>query len=473
MPTYHPGVRLVNTLYLPELREMIATDDDASLREFVDALMPARVAEFMEGLDPVESWRVLQVADPERRVEVFGYFEPEKQTDLVHALVGSGDADAISGLVADLPADDRVDLLRDVDDHVVDELIPLLPPEDRRETLRLRGFPEGTAGSVMTTEVVCLPEHLSVAEALTEISKQALEVETVYYTYVVDEDRRLLGLLSARQLVTHYLNPDQLISELMQRDVVTVLAMDDQEAVAEKVADYDFLAIPVVDENRRLLGIITHDDIIDVLREEATEDALLAAGVTPLENGYLRTHWFTLAYSRGIWLGVMFFAALLTAYALLRYEDGFDNIWWLVLFIPLVISSGGNSGSQSATLVIRGLNDGDVTLDDWGRVLRRELVMGLCLGTGLAMIGYASAVLLTRHAPDQHLSPTAFEMVVVPVTILLVVVCGTVCGGLLPLLFQKLGLDPALMSNPFVAGIIDIAGIVIYMTVATAMIAGM
>ncbi|WP_315851612.1 magnesium transporter [Botrimarina colliarenosi] len=463
----------MNTLYLPELREMIATDDNESLREFVDALMPARVAEFMEGLDARESWRVLEVADPERRVEVFGYFEPEKQTALVHALVGDGDAAAMSGLVADLPADDRVDLLRDVDEHVVDELIPLLPIEDRRETLRLRGFPEGTAGSVMTTEVVCLKENLSVAEALTEISKQALGVETVYYSYVVDDDRRLLGLLSARQLVTHYLNPDQPISELMERDVVTVLAMDDQEAVAETVADYDFLAIPVVDDNRRLLGIITHDDIIDVLRAEATEDALLSAGMAPLESGYLRTHWFTLACNRGVWIGVLFFAALLTAFALLRYEEAFDSVWWLVLFIPLVISSGGNSGSQSATLVIRGLTDGEVSLGDWRRVLRRELLMGLTLGTTLAALGFVSAWVLTRQAPEGHTAPTLVEVAVVPATLLLVVVCGTVCGGLLPLMFQRLGLDPALMSNPFVAGIIDIAGIVIYVTVAMAMIGGL
>ncbi|MEQ8846319.1 magnesium transporter [Botrimarina sp.] len=460
----------MNTLYLPELREMIAADDEAELREFVNALMPARVAEFMEGLDPAEAWRVLRSADPERRVEVFGFFDAPKQAAIVQRLVDSGDADSVSGLVADLPADDRVDLLNDLDEPAVEELLPLLPQEDRRETLRLRGFPEGTAGSVMTTEVARLREHLTVTEALTEISKRAQEVETVYYNYVVDEENRLLGLVSARQLVTHYLRPDQPINELMQRDVVTVRAMDDQEAVAEKVADYDFLAIPVVDDDRRLLGIITHDDIIDVLRAEATEDALLAAGVAPLQAGYLRSHWFSLACSRGLWLGVLFVAALLTALALLSYEEGFDRVWWLVLFIPLVISSGGNSGSQSATLVIRGLTDGEVTLDDWWRVIRRELVMGLTLGAALATVGYASAWLLTRNPPSGEVSPTAFQIAAVPLTLLLVVVCGTLCGGALPLVFQRLGLDPALMSNPFVAGIIDIAGIVIYMTVAVAMI---
>lgn len=463
----------MNTLYLPELREMLATDDESSLREFIDALIPARTAEFMEGLDPSESWKVLRVAEPDRRVEVFGFFAPEKQSRLVQTLVEAGDAAQISDLVADLPADDRVDLLNVVGEPIVELLLPLLPQEDRRETLRLRGFPEGTAGSVMTTEVTCLPEHLTVAEALTAISEAAQEVETVYYSYVVDENDRLLGLLSARHLVTHYLNPDQPISELMQRDVVTVRAMDDQEVVAEKVADYDFLAIPVVDDDRRLLGIITHDDIIDVFRAEATEDALLSAGVAPLEEGYLRTHWFTLACNRGIWLGVLFVAALLTALALQGYEAEFQKVGWLVMFIPLVISSGGNSGNQSATLVIRGLNDGEVKLRDWTRVLRRELVMGLALGTALASMGYISAWVITRDNVSAGAAPTAYELAVVPITLLLVVVFGAVCGGALPLIFQKLGLDPALMSNPFVAGIIDIAGILIYMTVAIAMIAGL
>lgn len=462
----------MNTLYLPELREMIAADDEAELREFVNALMPARVAEFMEGLDAGESWRVLSAADRERRLEVFAFFDEAKQAAIVQQLVDSGDADSIIGIVTDLPADDRVDLLNDLEESAVEVLLPLLPQEDRRDTVRLRGFPEGTAGSVMTTEVARLREHLTVTEALTEISKRAQEVETVYYNYVVDEENRLLGLVSARQLVTHYLNPDQPISELMQRDVVAVLALDDQESVAEKVADYDFLAIPVIDEDRRLLGIITHDDVIDVLRAEATEDALLAAGVAPLEAGYLRSHWFTLACSRGLWLSVLFVAALLTALALLRYEEGFERVWWLVLFIPLVISSGGNSGSQSATLVIRGLTDGEVSLADWWRVLRRELVMGLSLGAALATVGYASAWLITRTPPEGETAPTALEVAAVPVTLMLVVACGTLCGGALPLVFQRLGLDPALMSNPFVAGIIDIAGIVIYMTVAVAMIGG-
>jgi magnesium transporter len=467
----------MNTLYLPELRELIAADDEAGLREFTDALHPARAAEFMEGLDATESWSVLRVADPDRRVEVFGFLDEDKQIQIVESVAAAGGSVPISELVADLPADDRVDLLKGIDDSIVEELLPLFAHEDRHETLQLSGFAEGTAGSLMTTEVARLTADLSVAEALTEISRQAQDLETVYYTYVVDEGNRLLGLISARQLVTHYLNPDQPIRELMQRDVVTVRATDHQEDVATKVADYDFLAIPVIDDDRRLLGIITHDDVIDVLRAEATEDALRSAAVAPLEAGYLRTHWFTLACNRGLWIGVLFFAALLTAFALRSYDEDFEKAAWLVMFIPLVISSGGNSGGQSATLVIRGLTDGEVLLSDWPRVLRRELVTGLCLGTVLAVVGLVSAWLLTRGAPGMvggaSAPPTLAEVMVVPITLLLVVVCGTLCGGALPLLFQRLGLDPALMSHPFVTGIIDIAGIVIYMTVAIAMIDGL
>ncbi len=464
----------LNTLYLPELREMIATSDQVGMREFTDAIHPARVAEFMEGLDARETWQVLRSADLDRQAEVFGFIEEDKQIGLVEAVTQENEAESISQLVSELPADDRVDLLNSVDESIVEILLPLFEQEDRRETLRLRGFPEGTAGSVMTTEVARLSEDLTVAEALKEISRQAEDLETVYYNYVVDEDDRLIGLLSARQLVTHYLKSDTLIADLMQRDVVTVRAMDDQEAVADKVATYDFLAIPVVDDNRRLLGIITHDDIIDVFRAEATEDALLAGAVAPLEEGYLRTHWFTLVCNRLLWLSVLFVAALLTALALRSYEADFQKVSWLVLFIPLVISSGGNSGSQSATLVIRGLTDGQVSLSDWGRVLRRELVMGLCLGGALAIAGFGSAWFLTQSTTEETNSaiaiPTLQEVAVIPITLVLVVVCGTLLGGALPLLFQKMGLDPALMSNPFVAGIIDIAGIIIYMNVAIVMI---
>jgi magnesium transporter len=215
--------------------------------------------------------------------------------------------------------------------------------------------------------------------------------------------------------------------------------------------------MPVVDDQNHLVGIVTHDDVLDVLQEEAVEDAQRIGGVTPLRLSYLQTALFALTWKRGLWLTILFFTALLTTFALERYDQVLDQYGWLVIFIPLVVSTGGNSGNQSATLIITALSTGDVTVEDWARIVRRELVIGLLLGAGLGVFGYGIAML---HAPS------AAQAVVVPVTILFVVTCGTLVGSLLPILFRRLGLDPALMSNPFVAGIIDIVGIVIYMNVA-------
>ena len=448
---------MINTLYLPELREMLSEGNEEELREFCTALNPARTAEFMEGLSASEAWRVLQFADPSVREQIFNFFEEEKQREILE----TQDRNQVASLVADMAPDDRVDLLQEVDEHVVEELLPLIPFEERRDILRLRAYPEGTAGAVMTTEVAKFSENLTVKETLDVLSREAEELETIYYLYVVDDSDHLRGVVSTRQLVTALPRPDLRLSELVETDVVAVNAMDDQEEVAQTVARYDLLAIPVVDKERVMLGIITHDDVIDVMREEATEDAHRIAAVEPLDDDYLKTPLLTLSRKRGMWLMILFFAALLTAIALDQYEATLKRVTWLVLFIPLVISSGGNSGSQSATLIITALAMGHITLKDWSRVVIRELLMGLVLGGFLSIIGYACAVIL---------ADTAYQALVIPITLMLVVICGTLCGSILPLLFQRLGLDPALMSNPFVAGIIDIAGILIYMTVALAMI---
>jgi magnesium transporter len=252
-------------------------------------------------------------------------------------------------------------------------------------------------------------------------------------------------------------HPETRLGEVMETDVAAANVMDDQEDVAQKVARFDLLAIPVVDDERRMLGIITHDDVIDVMREEATEDAHRIAAVNPLEESYMKTPVFTLSWKRGVWLTILFVFALLTAFALQHFEPDIQKYTWLVLFIPLVISSGGNSGNQSATLIITALATKDIDLRDWVRVVRRELATGLLLGVFLALIGFIAAMILTQEVVSS---------VVVAVTLVLVVICGTLFGSVLPLIFKRLGLDPALMSNPFVAGIIDILGILIYMNVA-------
>lgn len=449
---------MVNTLFLPELREMLATGNAQEMAEFCTALHPARTADFMAGLNDDELWQVLAHADIATQVDVFTYIENHRQI----AILESQDREQLAQLVAQLSPDDRVDLLQEVDEGVLDDILQRMPVEERRDFLRLSQYPEGTAGAVMTTDFAKLPESLTVRQAMEEISRQSEDYETIYYLYVVDDEDHLRGLVSARQLLTSMRNPDRLLSEIMETDLIAVRVSDDQEDVANHVARMDLLAIPVVGPERRILGIITHDDVIDVMNEEATEDAHRSGAVDPLDETYLQTSVFTLTWKRGIWLAVLFFFALVTAFALQRFEEPFTTWAWLVPFIPLVISSGGNSGSQSATLIITALSRGHITIQDYRRVMIRELKMGLLLGGGLAVMGFLVCFFFVPN--DQALGP--YATLVVPLTLLLVVMCGTLTGSVLPLVFEKLGWDPAMMSNPFVAGIVDILGILIYVTVA-------
>jgi len=449
---------MTNTLYLPEIREMLAEGNEAALAEFCTALHPARTAEFMEGLAGREAWAVLQHAEMPLRVEIFGFLDEQKQIEIVE----TQDREEIARFIGELPPDDRVDLLNQVRPWIVDELMPLIPTEERRDIQRLSAYPEGTAGAVMTSEFARLSEEHTVEQATNVVKHQAEELETIYYLYVVDQEDHLRGLVSWKEMVLA--KPGRLIGDLMERDLVTVHVLDDQEEVADKVARYDLLAIPVVDDEHRLLGIITHDDVIDVVRDEAVEDAQMMAGVTPLETGYLQTNLFRLTWNRGLWLTILFFGALLTALALGEYENVIEQYAWLVLFIPLVISTGGNTGSQSATLIITALSRGDIALGDWWRVIRRELAMALLLAAVLGPAGYLCALPVAQ-------SPALVTALIIPLTLLLVILVGMMCGSLLPLLFSRLGWDPALMSNPFVAGLIDVIGIVIYMHVAVAILA--
>jgi magnesium transporter len=455
---------MTNTLFLPELREMLAARDAAGMTEFCTTLHPARTAEFMDGLTAAETWQVLKHAPGSARAAIYHFFDRPRQIEMIERL----DRADIAGLIGDLAPDVRVDILKQVDPAIVDEILPLVTAAERRDIQRLTAYPEGTAGSVMTTNFARLAERSTARQAMEGLVRQAQDLETIYYLYVVDGEDRLRGVVSARDLVSAMARPDALVGDLMERSVVSVAATDDQEFVARQVAKYDFLAIPVVGQEGRLVGIITHDDIIDVLREEAIEDAQLIGGVAPLQAGYLQTSLLTLAWKRGMWLIVLFLTGLLTAFALHEFDDARATWPWLAIFIPLVVSTGGNSGSQSVTLIITALAAGHIEGRHWWRIAVREFFSGILLGGLLAVIGYAIAALIlsqeaARGVPIAH---PMFAALVVPSTLVLVVICGTLVGAMLPLLFHRLGLDPALMSTPFVSGIIDIVGIVLYMNVA-------
>lgn len=450
---------MVNTLLLPELREMLAEGNAQELAEFFSAVNASRAAEFMEGLTAEETWAALQHAPLADRLQVFFFLDHDKQVEIVE----SADRDQIVQLIEELAADDRVDILQGVDDEIEQDILQRMSADERRETIKLSAYPEGTAGAVMTTEVAKLHEKFTVIEALAELARQSEDLETIYYLFIVDERNVLQGLVSTRQLVTALSKPNTRLHDLMETELITALPLDDQEKVAEQVARYDLLAIPVVDEQRRLLGIVTHDDVIDVLREEALEDAQRLGGLEPLEHGYLNTSVLSLSWKRGIWLTVLFCASITTAFILGSYEDTLkrDDLIWLSAFVPLIISTGGNSGSQSATLIVTAMAAGTVLPRHWKKVFLRELFSGLLLGAFLALIGMIAGAFQ---------APTLLAAVAVPISIVLIVICATAIGGLLPLLFGKMGLEPAIMSNPFVAGIMDILGILIFVNVGIAVL---
>ncbi len=444
---------MINTLYLPELREMLAEHNAEELREFCMALHPGRTAEFMEGLTPHEAWEVLQFAAPSLRAEIFSYFEDEQQLSILTA----EDDKQVADLITHLPADDAVDLLGELPDERMEHLLALIPAPDRRDIRSLQNFPEGTAGAMMTTEAACLHERLSVRDALEKLSRQAEQLETIYYIYVVDDTNHLKGVVSTRRLVSSIGKPNMRLADLMETDLIVARASDDQQEVTQTVAKFNLLAIPVVDAEGHMLGIITHDDVIDVVIEEAAEDAQRIAAVAPLEDSYTRTSILTLSWKRGMWLAILFFPGIFTVISMRHYVDELEKYIWLTWFLPLIMGCGGNSGSQSATLIITSMAMGDVKSRDWFKIMLRELATGLLLGAALGMVGMLPALLF---------APTFMAALIIPLTVVLVVTCGTLTGSLLPMFFQRNGLDPALMSNPFVAGINDICAILLYVNVA-------
>ncbi|MFO1019126.1 MAG: magnesium transporter [Planctomycetales bacterium] len=441
---------MFNSLLKPDLAEMIREQDAVGLAEFCKALHPAVTAEVLGDFTDEEVWQVLDNSSLHRQVEILEYLPVSRQAELVQSL----DRERLSSLLQEMASDDRVDLLERLDDEQVEKILSLLAQTHRSDIRKLLSFPEGCAGSIMTTEYASLPENITVGEALHQLRIQAPNSETIYYIYVIDSNRRLRGFVSLRQLIMARVGT--LVSDIMDREVMSVRVEDDQEAVAQMMARYDFLAVPVVDQQNQLVGIITHDDIVDVLQQEATEDAHRIGAVAPLEDSYLNTPIFTIAWKRGGWLVFLYVAAFITSHVLRHFKHVSLTYEWLDLFIPLVIASGGNAGSQTATLVIRTMTLGEVNRSQNTRLVLREICVGLLLGACLAFLGFVLS--LGMIGPR--------EACVVSITTAMVVVTGTLIGAMLPLIVKQLGMDPALMSTPLIAALLDAFGIVMYYSMA-------
>ena len=439
---------MMKTLIGPDLQLMLEEDDADGLRAFCEELHPAATAEVLADLDDEVVWRVLSHCRLPRQVEIFEFLSVHRQVELVDAI----GKERLSKLVEEMSPDDRADLLLRLDPDRVESLLPLMAHAERADVRRLLSVPPDSAGAIMTTDYASLPEGLTVAEALVELRKQAPDAETIYYIYVLGPDRRLDGFVSLRDLILA--RPGRRLGDIMRRDVTSARVDDDKEEVASQVMRYDLIALPVVDEQNRLVGIVTHDDAMDVVREEAEEDVLRMGGVEPLRDGYAETGVLELAWKRGKWLMFLSLVALATAQVLRRFEGVSEEYVWLVLFLPLVLASGGNAGSQSAALIIRAIALGDEAHAGPLQLAGRELLVGGVLGVSLAAVGFLSGYLWFELA--------AAESLMVAATVFVVVIVGTVCGSLLPLASRKLGLDPALMSTPLITAVMDVTGVVLY-----------
>ncbi len=437
--------------------------------------LESNVAERLSPEDLLEAWHLLI---PEDRLESFHALARPEAEDLFLSLSAQDQAELLRALPPPerrswlrlLAPDDCADLLQEIPHEEREELLSLLDDTTRKEVNGLMAYAEDDAGGLMNPRFVRVRPEMTVDEAITYLRRQAPEIAgAMHYAYVLDSEQRLRGVVSFRKLLSA--KPDQRVSEVMQTDLIKVPEKMDQEDLSRLFSTYRLAAIPVVDESGHMKGIVTLDDIVDVVREEATEDIQKIGGTAPIDAPYLRISILDMIKKRAGWLAALFIGETLTATAMGYFEAEIARAVVLALFVPLVISSGGNSGSQATTLVIRAMALGEVRLRDWWRVVRREVVSGLGLGLILAAIGMGRILLWQAlfHTYGRH-----FVMVALTVSLSLVgvVLWGTVVGSMLPFLLRRLGFDPASSSAPFVATLVDVTGLIIYFTTARLVLLG-
>jgi magnesium transporter len=455
-----------------ELLERIRLRLDESfvgIGEVVAELQPADVADLVNQLTRQEAAAVMSMLAVPRAVEVCDQPTLRRRSAIVEQMEPGRAGQILEGL----SADQRTEIVRGMGEVARRRLLPKLTAEVRAEVERLLQYPPHSAGGIMTTEFVRLEPSWTVGDCLRHVRLVAREKESIYAGYVMEPATgRLLGSVSLRDLVMAEL--DQPVEKVMRRKPVTVNALDDQEAVAARIAKYNLLAVPVLEQDGSVVGFVTVDDVVDVMIEEGTEDALKMGAVeaAATDEPYTATPFWALVRRRAGWLLVLFLGEMLTATAMGRFEEEIARAVVLALFVPLIISSGGNSGSQAASLIIRALAVGELGIRDWWRVMRREVSSGLVLGGILGFVGFVRITAWSLVAPHAYGPHWPLVAVTVWVSLVGVVLWGTLAGSMLPLLLKRAGMDPAVSSAPFVATLVDVTGIVIYFQVAAQILRG-
>ena len=443
-----------------KIEDLIVRKRYAELRDLLLPMEAADIALIMEDLGPERMPLVFRLLPKELAAEVFVELDSDEQELLIQGFSNT----ELKEVLDELYLDDTVDIVEEMPANVVKRILKHSDPETRKSINEILKYPEDSTGSIMTTEFVDLKEHMTVEDALKRIRRTAPDKETINVCYVIDDGRHLLGLLSLRTLLLA--EEDDVIGDIMERNFISVQTLDDQETTAQALSKYDFLALPVVDTENRLVGIVTVDDAMDVIEEETTEDIELMAAMLPSDKPYLKTGVFETWKARTPWLLILMLSATFTGIILTHFEDALMSCAILTSFVPMLSGTGGNSGTQASTAVIRALSLGEVRFSDCIQVLWKEFRVSLCCGVCLAAANFVKMMVVDRwlmHNPDV----TAMVALVVCSTLVCTVACAKLVGCTLPILAEKLGFDPAVMASPFISTIVDSISLLIYFQFAT------
>ncbi|HET6202535.1 MAG TPA: magnesium transporter [Planctomycetota bacterium] len=456
---------MLGKLLQPEIQEALRTRDFETLRAALVELPVPDAVEILIDIPDDDEAILFRLLPRKFAAEVFAYLPPDDQEVLLRHL----STESLTEILNAIPPDDRTRLLEELPGEVTQRLLAMLSPQELKVARQLLGYPEDSVGRLMTPEYVAVRKGWTVGQALEHIRKVGREAETLHVVYVVDEKGTLLDDLRLGALVLA--DPGAKIADLIDEQFVSLSPFDDQESAVAAFKKYDRVALPVVDAAGLLLGIVTVDDVLDVATEEAGEDIQKLGGMQAIDEPYLQVGLRRMIRKRGGWLSVLFLGELLTATAMTYFEHEVARAVVLILFIPLIISSGGNSGSQASTLVVRAIALGEVRLRDWWRVVRREIPVGLALGSVLGVLGFLRVEIWQAVKPiygEHHL----LVALTVLGSLVGVVLFGSLAGSMLPFLLRRFGLDPASASAPFVATLVDVTGLVIYFTVASLVLRG-
>lgn len=456
---------MLSQLLRPEIIDLLKERKLSTLKEVLNDWDPADLATLINQIPEKERVIIFRLLKQDLATDTFEFLEVEQQIELIKAM-GNGE---VASILNEMAPDDRTALFEELPSFAVKKLVQLLSAEERKVAQTLLGYPEDSVGRLMTPDYIAVKSGWTIAESLKYIRENGEDSETLNIIFVIDENGKLIDDLKIRELI--FAEPESKISDLMDESLVALHVTDDQETAVNVFKQYDRIALPVIDKNGLLLGIVTVDDVLDVAEEEATEDIQKIGGLTALEESYKSIPLLKMLKKRAGWLALLFIGEMFTATAMSYFEIEISKAVVLALFVPLIISSGGNSGSQASTLVIRALSIGEITLKDWLFIMKREMLSGAILGGILGAIGFIR-IFAWQMMSDIYGLHWLLIGLTVTISLLGVVLWGTLAGSMLPLILKRLNFDPATASAPLVATLVDVTGLVIYFSVAILILSG-